>query len=70
MFRPAQAAPISVSPNIAIGWDVKLNSGPLYVPNANSFDNNKPGYQTDSWWTSGEAYSNNGPPHAAGLGPR
>ena len=70
MFRPSQASPLSVSPHIAIGWDIKANSGPLYVPNANAFDQNLPGYQTDSWWTSGNAYSGNGAPHEPGFGPQ
>jgi hypothetical protein len=68
MFRPSAAAPTSGTQNVAVGWDSKTN-GPLYVPNSNAFDKNLPGYQTDAWWTSGNAYPGNGNPHESGEGP-
>jgi hypothetical protein len=69
MFRPSATAPTDPSQTVAVGWDTKNNSGPLYVPNSNAFDKNLPGYQTDAWWTSGNAYPGNGNPHESGEGP-
>ena len=54
LFKPSGQAPLSASPVVTLGWDVTANTGPTYVPNANAMDKNLPGYQTDSWWTSGQ----------------
>jgi hypothetical protein len=54
IFKPSAQAPLSFMPNVNVGWNIGINSGPTYVPNANAFDKNLPGYQTDSWWTSGQ----------------
>ena len=71
VYKPSGAPPLSASPTVAVGWDLKANIGPTYVPNANAFDKNLPGYQMDSWWTADRAGTSAG--YATGndgLGPR
>ena len=70
MFRPGQTAPLSDSPNIAVGFDVTNFSGPIYTPNSAAFDANLPGYQTDAWWTSGNQTHGSGETHQTGWGPQ
>jgi len=70
MFRPGQTAPLSDSPNVAVGYDVTNFSGPIYTPNSAAFDANLPGYQTDAWWTSGNQPSGAGETHQTGWGPQ
>jgi hypothetical protein len=54
VFKPSSQAPLSLMPTITMGWNLSTNSGPTYTPNPNALDKNLPGYQTDSWWTSGQ----------------
>jgi hypothetical protein len=70
MFRPTNQPPLSMSPTISAGLNVSMNSGPIYVPNPASYDNNLPGYQTDAWWTVDNGTSGDGPNHLAGYGPQ
>jgi hypothetical protein len=70
MFRPSNEPPVSMSPMVTAGLSVSTNSGPIYVPNPASFDNNIPGYQTDAWWTTDNGTTGDGPNHLAGYGPQ
>lgn len=59
------------TPNISFGYDVV--KGPKYVPNPNAIDNNLPGYQSDSWWTSTDFMGSNAGPEPGnhyGWGPQ
>jgi hypothetical protein len=65
--------PLSTSPNISLGYGITNFSGPAYVPNPNAMDNNLPGYQTDSWWTSTDFMGSNqgpAPGNHYGFGPQ
>lgn len=70
MFRPTNQPPVSMNPVITAGLNVSMNSGPIYIPNPASLDNNLPGYQTDAWWTTDNGMSGDGPNHLAGYGPQ
>jgi len=59
------------TPNISFGYDVI--KGPKFVPNPNAIDNNLPGYQSDSWWTSTDYMGSNAGPEPGnhyGWGPQ
>jgi len=62
--------PLSTTPNISIGYGYSTTNftGPAYVPNPNSIDNNLPGYQSDSWWTSTD-FMGSGQGSFSGPGP-
>lgn len=53
--------PLSTMPNISVGYSTTNFVGPNYVPNPNALDNNLPGYQADSWWTSTSFGGSSGP---------
>jgi hypothetical protein len=59
------------TPAVSFGYDVV--KGPKYVPNPNAIDNNLPGYQSDSWWTSTDFMGSNAGPEPGnhfGWGPQ
>ena len=62
--------PLSTTPTISIGYGYSTTNftGPAYVPNPNSIDNNLPGYQSDSWWTSTD-FMGSGQGSFSGPGP-
>ena len=65
--------PLSTSPSISLGYGVTNFTGAQYVPNPNAIDNNLPGYQTDSWWTSTDFMGSNqgpAPGNHYGFGPQ
>ena len=53
IFKPGSATPLSMLPQMSIGWDTSTIFGKqLKVQNPTMIDKNLPGYQADGWWTS------------------